>query len=922
MAKVFDLEAYAKKAREAVSEGIVMLKNEKETLPLKKGSKVAVFGRNQFSYYKSGTGSGGAVNTGNIVDVLKALSGEEIVINQAVKAEYEKWLVDHPFDDGCGWASEPWFQEEMPLSEAFVKQAAKESDTALILLGRTAGEDKDNKGEAGSYYLTETEEQMLALVCKEFEKTAVLLNVGNIIDMKWAEKYQPQAVLYIWQGGQEGGKGTADVLMGRVSPSGKLTDTIARDLADYPAHGHFGDETRNEYEEDIYVGYRYFETFAKDEVVYPFGFGLSYTTFEIQAEGVEELEDAVRFTAAVVNTGKTAGKEVVQVYCEAPQGKLGKPSRSLIGFAKTACLAPGERTQVVIECPNDTMASYDDSGVTGHKSCYVLEEGEYAFYVGSDVRSAKKAGRIVRNTLQVVEQLGEAMAPVVPLRRMKPEECGEGYRITYEKAPMRTYELKERVEAGRTKELAYTGDRGIKLLDVAEGKASMDEFIAQLSDHDLCCIVRGEGMCSPKVTPGTAAAFGGVTESLKAFGIPTACCADGPSGIRMDCGTIAFSMPNGTCLGSSFNEELARELYEFEGLELRKNKIDTLLGPGMNIHRHPLNGRNFEYFSEDPLLTGKMAAAQLKGMQRYQVTGTIKHFACNSQEFHRHDVEAVVSERALREIYLKAFEIAVKEGGAYSLMTSYNPINGLWTASNYDLLTTILRGEWGYRGLVMTDWWAKANDEGQPADRRNVAAMVRSQNDVSMVTRDADTNTSGDNSDECLANGTASRADYQRCAANLCGVLMRMPAFQRLNGQEDELDKALAQYAKEEEGADGEVALVRIEDREELDPSFIRAEKGKNSIFQIIAPFRRRHKLTLTVRSTAESDLAQLPFSVFINRELKTTITLEGKDREWNTIEIDLGFMEGNNYYLKFYFAQSGLVIRNVSLDCSSEERE
>ncbi|UOK61340.1 hypothetical protein MT997_22655 [Paenibacillus sp. OVF10] len=241
----------------------------------------------------------------------------------------------------------------------------------------------------------------------------------------------------------------------------------------------------------------------------------------------------------------------------------------------------------------------------------------------------------------------------------------------------------------------------------------MEDYIAQLSDEDLCCIVRGEGMSSPKVTPGTAGAFGGVTKRLEAFGIPLACSADGPSGIRMDCGNTAFSMPNGTCLGCTFNEALLRELYAYAGLELRKNHVDTLLGPGMNIHRNPLNGRNFEYFSEDPFLTGRMVVAQLHGMNPYDVTGTIKHFACNSQEAHRNTVEAVVSERALREIYLRGFEIAVKEGNAISVMTSYNPINGFWSASNYDLTTTILRGQWGFRGIVMTDWWAKGNDEGE-----------------------------------------------------------------------------------------------------------------------------------------------------------------------------------------------------------------
>ena len=268
-------------------------------------------------------------------------------------------------------------------------------------------------------------------------------------------------------------------------------------------------------------------------------------------------------------------------------------------------------------------------------------------------------------------------------------------------------------------------------------------------------------MCSPKATPGIASAFGGVTDSLKAFGIPVAGCSDGPSGIRMDCGTIAFSLPNGTLLACTFNPELVEQLYEMEGMELRKNQIDTLLGPGMNIHRNPLNGRNFEYFSEDPCVAGTMAAAQLKGMGKYGVTGTIKHFAGNNQEFKRHDANGVVSERALREIYLKGFEIAVKEGHAYSIMSTYGPINGIWTAGSYDLLTTILRKDWGYQGMVMTDWWAKMNEEGEEGSQSNTIPMVRAQNDVYMVVSDSASNSANDNTMEGLA---ANRSNTQSTA--------------------------------------------------------------------------------------------------------------------------------------------------------------
>ena len=279
--KVFDTALYARTARAVVAEGIVMLRNEGGVLPIKKGEKIALFGRGQFNYYKSGTGSGGLVNTSYVTGIKEALEKSSFVLNGKLTAAYEEWLKDNPFDTGKGWGDEPWFQKEMPLTAELVDSVREESETAVIVIGRTAGEDQDNKAEAGSYLLTEDEEAMLQLVCGAFEHTVVLLNVGNIIDMKWVERYRPSAVLYVWQGGQEGGNGVLDVLDGTVSPSGKLTDTIARDIADYPSTCNHGDEKRNLYQEDIYVGYRYFETFAKDRVLYPFGFGLSYTTFAL-----------------------------------------------------------------------------------------------------------------------------------------------------------------------------------------------------------------------------------------------------------------------------------------------------------------------------------------------------------------------------------------------------------------------------------------------------------------------------------------------------------------------------------------------------------------------------------------------------------------------------------------------------------------
>ena len=361
--------------------------------------------------------------------------------------------------------------------------------------------------------------------------------------------------------------------------------------------------------------------------------------------------------------------------------------------------------------------------------------------------------------------------------------------------------------------------------------------------------------------------------------------------------------------------ELVEDLYEYEGMELRKNRVDTLLGPGINLHRNPLNGRNFEYFSEDPLVTGRMAAAQLRAMGRYDVTGTIKHFACNSQEYHRNDVEAVVSERALRELYLKGFEIAVKEGGAYSIMTSYNPINGFWSASNYDMLTTILRGQWGYTGIVMTDWWAKGNDEGKPGSVNNMAAMVRAQNDLFMVTASAGENSQKDNSMESLEKGTVTRGEYLRSTANICRFLLRTPAYQRMLGRESELDRQLAAVAAKELESFGELVRVAVEEETcGLPVERIQTGKGSSVTFELNIRERGVYRLELVCRVVGQGSLAQIPLTLSQDKQIVKTISLTGEDKDWRTVEVRLNPSFHNTTFLKFFFGQGGMEVREARL--------
>lgn len=913
--KTLDWEQYLKTAAQVVSEGIVMLKNDNDALPLNPDDEIALFGRIQLHYYKSGTGSGGMVNVSKITGIPDGLLENGVSVNEELLDVYRKWDSENPFDLGDGWGKEPWSQTEMPLDEALVAHVSESSHTAIVIIGRTAGEEQDNSLHEGSYLLTAAEKDMLAKVRRHFPKMIVLLNVGNIIDMNELLSFDPDSVLYVWQGGMTGGTGTADVLTGKISPCGKLTDTIAANVNDYPSAPYFGDPYRNFYSEDIYVGYRYFETFARDKVLYPFGFGLSYTTFDIAITGAKQLSDKWDFTVKVTNTGNYSGKEVVQIYCKAPQGRLGKPSRVLCGYEKTDTLAPGKSQVMTISVSNAQIASYDDSGVTGHAHCFVLEEGTYRFYAGSDVRSAKEFYHCPQNSTEVISRHEQALAPVESFDRIHPEISGGRYVIRMENVPLSHVDEAKRRQDNFPKEIPFTGDKGIRLADVKNGTHTMDEFIAQLTDYDLSCMIRGEGMNSPKVTAGTAAAFGGVSNELTALGIPCGCCDDGPSGMRLDCGTKAFSLPNGTMIACTFNRTLIRELFSLTGLEMIANKVDCLLGPGMNIHRHPLNGRNFEYFSEDPFLTGTIASAQLKGLHSAGVTGTIKHFCGNNQETDRHDTNAVISERALREIYLKGFEIAVKEGNADSIMTTYGPVNGVWTAANYDLTTQILRNDWGFTGFAMTDWWAKINRRGQAVDKSDLAAMAMAQNDVYMVCSCGAQN--DDNILASLKDGSLQRSELQRCAANICRFLMNTHAMNRLLGTECRIN-IINRPADESDVDESTVKFYELDGDLTIDLSDICTDKGTNYSFGLDILTAGTYEMTLTASST-QSEVAQIPVTLFSLGTAYGTFTWNGTNGLPVSHRIDIPlFSRYTN--LRLFFAQGGLDMHSIRFRLVSTE--
>ena len=710
--------------RKVTAEGCVLLKND-GTLPLG-NQQFALFGRCQINTFYVGYGSGGDVKPPYKVSILEGLRAGGANLDIQVVETYEHWTKNHIPDEGY-WGHWPMCYKEMPVKDEFIASAAKRNTTAVVVIGRAAGEDRENKIEKGSWFLTDTEDNLLALTRKYFKKVCVMINSGSIMDVTRIEKHKPDALMFVWQGGQETGNAVADVLLGKVSPSGKLTDTIAA-IEDYPSYKYFGNKKYNNYAEDIYVGYRYFNTFARDKIIYPFGFGLSYTKFEITDCKVKQnAETTATVTFTVKNAGDFTGKQVVQVYLSVPQGKLGKPSRELAAYVKTKELAPNESQTLSVTVELKDFASFDDMGVTGYKNSFVLESGEYKIFIGENVSCVKEIYTLNLDGMVLIKACEEACAPRYSFKRMVNAKG-----VHYENTPVATVNLRERVLNRLPKTFERKNGTDYSFQDVIDGKITPDEFVAEFTPEELDAFTRGSlyMMDSPYGPKGNAGTFGANCQPLFDKGIPAISTNDGPSGARLQAHSTL--LPNGVALASSFNDELVENLtYEF-GKEVIARKSHVLLAPGINIHRNPLCGRNFEYFSEDPYLTGKMAVAYIKGVQSAGASATPKHFACNNQESKRGINESRVSQRALREIYLKGFEICIKEANPDCLMTSYNKLNSVYNYFNYELVTTILRDDWGYKGCVMTDWWMKNGKSKHFKTLKTQAYRVRAQVDVFM----------------------------------------------------------------------------------------------------------------------------------------------------------------------------------------------
>lgn len=720
-------------SKEAAKEGMVLLKNEKGTLPLKKGSKVALFGKATVDYVKGGGGSGEVTTaySRSLYDGLQQLGEEVSVFRELIDFYKEDIKKQYDAEKVPGMTVEPKVPVEL------LRKARAYTDTAIISICRFSGEGWDRKSvrdtqnerltdgeremtdmsadlfENGDFYLTNAEAAMVETVKNAFEKVIVVLNVGGMVDTEWFKADTGiQAVLMAWQGGIEGGLAAAELLMGHGNPSGKLSDTFAKRLEDYPSTARFHESEKYvDYTEDIYVGYRYFETIpgAAGKVNYPFGFGLSYTRFSLSGLLVERQGEELQVSVDVCNMGETAGKEVVQVYYSAPQGRLGKPARQLAAFCKTRLLLPGETQKTVMRFPIKAMASYDDLGKVA-KSAYVMEKGRYHFYVGTSVRDTVEASYVLSLEEDVVtEQLSQQMAPTQLKERMLSDgsfeklPVGEPFdtdaNLLVRQTPEEADGMAPAVKEQKSVCLWGHEEEVHKLEDVAQKAVSMEAFLAQLSDEELAQLLGGQP------NTGVANTFG--YGNLPRFGVPSVMTADGPAGLRInpECGVCTTAWPCSTMLACTWNPQLVWQVGRAGGEEVKENNICVWLTPAVNIHRSPLCGRNFEYYSEDPLLTGKMASAMVQGIQSNHIAATVKHFALNNKETNRKDSDSRASERAIREIYLKAFEIIVKEADPWSIMSSYNIINGHRASENRDMLEHILRGEWGFAGMVTTDWW-------------------------------------------------------------------------------------------------------------------------------------------------------------------------------------------------------------------------
>lgn len=757
-------------SRSLAGECVVLMEND-GTLPLSETSSLALYGNGARHTVRGGTGSGD-VNVRSIVNIEQGLENAGFQIttkswldrqdakDEKHKKDYLEWVPvyakEHNTTEFFAVFSNP-LQIVAPADISAEDISGSDTDTAVYVISRTSGEGADRYNKRGDYLLYEEEKEQLEQLGKSYDKLIVVLNIGGLIDMSEIKAIPGiSAVLLLNQLGSISGDVLADVLLGKVTPSGKLTDTWAKQYSDYPSSEGFSHNDGNVddeyYTEGIYVGYRYFDTFDV-EPLYPFGYGRSYTDFEFTPDTVKVEKDQVKVSVTVKNTGTVySGKEVIQVYYSAPAGKLPKPYQELAGYAKTGLLAPNESETVEI-----TFAVKDMSSYCEECAAWTLEAGDYIIRVGNSSRNTKIAAvltldKTVKTT--IVKNLFADTDPVQEIKAPAPKAAdtdADAPRISIDPDSIKSEQIV--YQNGRK---PYTTDKTNVLTaeDVRAGRCTVEELVSQLTIEEMAELCVGTLRADSSVignasysVPGAAGDSSSVIKESR--GVKNMILADGPAGLRLQpvfktdkegnilpggavMGDIiepfdpaytdensdtyyqyCTAIPIGWALAQSWNTSLLKEIGSVIGVEMEEFGVDLWLAPAMNIHRNPLCGRNFEYFSEDPLISGKTAAAITLGVQSHLGKGTtIKHYAANSQEDNRYFTNSHISERAVREIYIKGFEITVKESQPLSIMTSYNLLNGIHTANNYDLIQSAARDEWGFEGFVMTDWFTSQN---QPA---------------------------------------------------------------------------------------------------------------------------------------------------------------------------------------------------------------
>lgn len=831
-------------ARKAAAEGFVLLKNEGAAMPVPTSKKIALYGAGAVKTIKGGTGSGD-VNERDCVSIWQGLAnaGYEITSGDWL-VSYDKLYTQARLD----WRKEilDYYEAHKDMPNAFFesycrlpfaipagdmlneeKAASDGADTAVFVLSRIAGEGADRKPAAGDFLITEEEHALIAQICRCYPNVVLVINTGGVVDLQFTEEFpQIRAILQYMQAGQEGGNAFADVFSGKITPSGKMTDTWALKYEDYPNASTFsflsGNVYKEEYTEGIYVGYRYFDTFDVP-VRYSFGHGLSYTEFAIKTTGIqaafpENDRPRAEVTVEVTNAGTTfSGKEVVQIYVSCPQGRLSKEYRRLAAYAKTKELNPGEKQILTISFPLYQLASFDEASAS-----YVLEAGTYGIWVGNSLANAKLSCTMELDQEVCLAELDHICPLKQPLQEITPDpqcmaEKEAGWKQDAAGLPKVFLS-----EADFTTELITYSKHG----ELTEGEAL--DIVNSLTTDQLIALATGD----PSMGQGSALGSAGQTvpgaaaETVKAAeaeGVASIVLADGPAGLRLnqkyqvkdgqvvrgsfmeslehgffaepvvcegaeDYYQYCTAIPVGTLLAQTWNTELIKEVGQMIGGEMNLFEVTLWLAPGMNIHRNPLCGRNFEYYSEDPLVAGTMAAAMTAGVQSVPGCGTtIKHFCLNNQEDNRMGSDSVVSERALREIYLKNFEIAIKSAQPMSIMTSYNLINGIHAANCYDTCTKAARDEWGFAGAIMTDW---TTTTASTAGECTAAGCMRAGNDMVMPGDPTD----HDSIRTSLANGTLTLDELKRCICNVVNIALQSNQYENAESYRDQFGTEISDW--------------------------------------------------------------------------------------------------------------------------------